>query len=150
MKKSVTEEEWQEYLSREYRFKIKYPSELHPFEYDGKKTIGFEAQGWKSGNVIIFCEPFQNHKTLDDLTKEYSSNIPKDRLMSLKTIRISNNSTDAIELIQDTQQQYTEFSKIIYITLIKDNVRYLLAWYGHDRVEDIEFFYRMVDSFEFV
>ena len=149
MKWSGTED-WHEYQSKEYKFKIKYPSELQPFECDGKRTIGFEAQGWKSGNVIVFCEPFQNHKTLDDLTKEYLSNIPKDRLTSLKTIRISNNCIDAIELIQDTQQQYTEFSKIIYIALIKDNVRYLLAWYGHDRVEDIEFFYRMVDSFEIV
>src|SRR6185436_5915108 len=126
MRRSGTEE-WQEYLNKEYRFKIKYPSELHPFEYDGKRTIGFEAQGWKSGNVIIFCEPFQNHETLDDLTKQYLSNISKDRLLSLKAIRISNNSINAIELIQDTLQQYTEFSKIIYIASIKDNVRYLHA-----------------------
>ena len=46
-------EEWQVYQS-DYGFKIKYPSGLHPFEYDGKRTIGFEGQGWKSGNVIIF------------------------------------------------------------------------------------------------
>jgi hypothetical protein len=38
-------EECQEYQSKESRFKTKYPSELHPFEYDGKRTIGFEAQG---------------------------------------------------------------------------------------------------------
>src|SRR6476620_9854433 len=80
MKWSETED-WQEYQSKEYKFKIKYPSELQHFQYDGKRTIGFEAQGW---NVIVFCEPYQNHKTLDDLTKQYLSNISKDRLTSLK------------------------------------------------------------------
>ena len=97
------------------------------------------------------CEPFQNDMTLDDLSNQFSSNISKDRLMSLITIKISKNGLDAIELITNIQQ-CTDFSKTIYITLIKGNVRYLLTWHGHDKEfnEEIGFFYLMVNSFEFV
>jgi hypothetical protein len=49
-----------------------------------------------------------------------------DRLISLKTIKISKNGLDGIEVKFDTQQ-CTDFSKTIYIALIKDNLKYLLS-----------------------
>jgi hypothetical protein len=78
-------------------------------------------------------------------------NISKDGVISLKPIRISKGTADAIELTQVTLQENPDFSKTIYAEFLKENVRYNLTWHGHDKefLEETGFFYRMVDSFEF-
>ena len=70
--------------------------------------------------MIILCnELYQNNITLDDLSKQMTRNISKDGVISLKPIRISKGTADAIELIQDRLQENPDFSKTIYVEFLK-------------------------------
>jgi hypothetical protein len=71
--------------------------------------------------------------TSEDLFQLVLRHIPKDRRISLKVLKISNGTVDA-ELIQHEVEVNPDFSKVIYIEFLKDNVRFNLTWHGYDKV----------------
>lgn len=101
---------------------------------------------------MILCNKVaQKDMTSEDLFQLVLRYIPKDRRISLNVLKISNGTVDATELIQHEVEVNPDFSKLIYIEFLKDNVRFNLTWHGHDKefLEDTGLFYMMVNSFEF-
>jgi len=145
--------EWEEYRSKKYRFKIRHPKSLYPWEYDVGSTIFFKKYGdGLPTNVIILCYPkAQKDMTPGDLFQQILRHIAKDRRISLKVLKISNGTVDAVELVEHEVELNPEYSKAIYIQFLKDNVKFYLTWHGQDKefLEDTGLFYKMVDSFEF-
>ena len=140
--------DWQVYQGKKYRFKIKHPKSLYPWEYVGGQTIIFKKCDAAFGNVIIFCnELAQKNMTSESLFQQILRDIPKDRRISSKVLKISNGTTDAIELIEHVVEVNPEYFKAIYIEFLKDNVRFYLTCHGNDKesLEETGPFYMLVD-----